>query len=85
MEQNNQNYTCPMHPEIVQKGPGDCPKCGMKFILVNADIQLSVPSQKHLRIEIQNKYEQGSYTMRISDRAMGEITLNTCGKQHKNY
>lgn len=22
-------FTCPMHPEIVQKGPGDCPKCGM--------------------------------------------------------
>ena len=22
-------YTCPMHPEIVQDGPGDCPKCGM--------------------------------------------------------
>jgi len=22
-------YTCPMHPEIRQKGPGDCPKCGM--------------------------------------------------------
>ncbi len=22
-------YTCPMHPEIVQQGPGDCPKCGM--------------------------------------------------------
>jgi len=23
------SYTCPMHPEIVQAGPGDCPKCGM--------------------------------------------------------
>lgn len=23
------DYTCPMHPEIVQKGPGSCPKCGM--------------------------------------------------------
>lgn len=23
------DYTCPMHPEIVQPGPGDCPKCGM--------------------------------------------------------
>ncbi len=23
------NYTCPMHPEIVQHGPGSCPKCGM--------------------------------------------------------
>jgi Cu+-exporting ATPase len=22
-------YTCPMHPEIQQKGPGTCPKCGM--------------------------------------------------------
>src|SRR5690606_9639735 len=22
-------YTCPMHPEIVQDGPGICPKCGM--------------------------------------------------------
>ena len=22
-------YTCPMHPEIRQQGPGACPKCGM--------------------------------------------------------
>ena len=22
-------YTCPMHPEIEQPAPGDCPKCGM--------------------------------------------------------
>ncbi|MDP9172341.1 MAG: cadmium-translocating P-type ATPase [Planctomycetota bacterium] len=22
-------YTCPMHPEVVQNAPGDCPKCGM--------------------------------------------------------
>lgn len=22
-------YTCPMHPEIQQPGPGNCPKCGM--------------------------------------------------------
>ncbi|MEO5858974.1 MAG: heavy metal translocating P-type ATPase, partial [Pyrinomonadaceae bacterium] len=22
-------YTCPMHPEVVQIGPGSCPKCGM--------------------------------------------------------
>ncbi|MHC4070431.1 MAG: heavy metal translocating P-type ATPase [Planctomycetota bacterium] len=23
------SYTCPMHPEVVQDGPGDCPICGM--------------------------------------------------------
>ena len=22
-------YSCPMHPEVQQKGPGNCPKCGM--------------------------------------------------------
>lgn len=22
-------YTCPMHPEVRQEGPGNCPKCGM--------------------------------------------------------
>ena len=22
-------YTCPMHPEVQQEGPGDCPLCGM--------------------------------------------------------
>lgn len=25
----DQSYTCPMHPEVVQQGPGDCPSCGM--------------------------------------------------------
>jgi len=25
-------YTCSMHPEIVQDKPGDCPKCGMKLV-----------------------------------------------------
>jgi hypothetical protein len=25
-------YTCPMHPEIVQKEPGKCPKCGMTLV-----------------------------------------------------
>jgi len=25
-------YTCPMHPEIRQSQPGDCPKCGMHLV-----------------------------------------------------
>jgi len=30
-------YTCPMHPEIRQKGPGSCPKCGMALEPVIAE------------------------------------------------
>ena len=25
-------YTCPMHPEVIQNKPGNCPKCGMKLV-----------------------------------------------------
>ena len=25
-------YTCTMHPEVVQASPGACPKCGMKLV-----------------------------------------------------
>ena len=27
--EKNRIYTCPMHPQIRQKGPGNCPICGM--------------------------------------------------------
>jgi Cu+-exporting ATPase len=37
----NVRYTCPMHPEIVQNGPGFCPICGMALepMDVLADIE----------------------------------------------
>ncbi len=28
-EAASNEYTCPMHPEVRQQGPGECPKCGM--------------------------------------------------------
>ena len=27
-------YTCPMHPQIVQSHPGNCPICGMELVLM---------------------------------------------------
>jgi NADH:ubiquinone oxidoreductase subunit 6 (subunit J)/predicted nucleic-acid-binding Zn-ribbon protein len=33
-EKEQRMYTCPMHPEVQQKQPGNCPKCGMTLIPV---------------------------------------------------
>jgi len=32
-------YTCPMHPEIVQIGPGSCPKCGMTLVPMEGGVE----------------------------------------------
>ena len=29
---DRQQYTCPMHPEVISDKPGNCPKCGMTLV-----------------------------------------------------
>ena len=31
-QQRSQQYTCPMHPQIIRDEPGNCPLCGMTLI-----------------------------------------------------
>lgn len=31
-QKTKQQYTCPMHPEIMKDAPGDCPICGMTLV-----------------------------------------------------
>jgi P-type Cu+ transporter len=35
-------YTCPMHPEVRQEGPGSCPKCGMAL----EPLRVEAPKEK---------------------------------------
>lgn len=32
IEQKKVQYTCTMHPEVIQDKPGNCPKCGMTLV-----------------------------------------------------
>ncbi|NHZ87072.1 MAG: HAD-IC family P-type ATPase, partial [Planctomycetia bacterium] len=43
-KESSGTYTCPMHPEIREDGPGSCPKCGMGLELV-APVQSKVETE----------------------------------------
>lgn len=43
-------YTCSMHPEVVAKNPGECPKCGMYLKKVEGDLVLAVPKSAVLDV-----------------------------------
>lgn len=47
MAQNSKTvYTCPMHPEVQQAGPGKCPKCGMALVKKNIKAKTPTPKPK---------------------------------------
>ncbi len=48
---NTKQYTCPMHPEIMQDRPGDCPKCGMHLVPLKTGSEKSVLEEgvKHIK------------------------------------
>lgn len=53
----SQIYTCPMHPEVRQVGPGSCPKCGMaleplEVSLEEGDSAELVDMRKRLRVSL---------------------------------
>ncbi|MFQ5877259.1 MAG: efflux RND transporter periplasmic adaptor subunit [Acidobacteriota bacterium] len=39
-------YQCPMHPEVIEPEPGDCPICGMKLEPIQADGRTSAASER---------------------------------------
>ena len=41
-QQKEQQYTCPMHSQIVQDKPGNCPICGMTLVLIKPDAKNNV-------------------------------------------
>jgi Cu+-exporting ATPase len=46
--EKQEEYTCPMHPDVIQSGPASCPKCGMalepkNFQPVQAKVEYTCP------------------------------------------
>ncbi len=59
MNHNNHNkvnigeqmYTCPMHPEVRQDKPGSCPKCGMRLVKTEANVDSKTDTKKDIKTD----------------------------------
>lgn len=62
-------YTCPMHPEIVQDHPGDCPICGMELV----PNQVTEEDDKHYKDLLKKFWISVACTVPIFILSMGDM------------
>jgi P-type Cu+ transporter len=52
-DEKNVRYTCPMHPQIIQLGPGSCPICGMALEPMDVFAQVEAdPEYDSMRLRL---------------------------------
>lgn len=66
-------YTCPMHPEIKQNTPGQCPICGMNLEPVGKSV-----SPNHAEAETHHKSTAADVTQPRAKNMYARCTRRSC-------
>lgn len=75
-DHHQQKYTCPMHSEIVQDGPGKCPVCGMNLVPIEKQKEQGNAEIVDLR-KMHHQHDEHKPTTGHAGRTPGEtITLD---------
>lgn len=69
----SEQWTCPMHPEIVKDGPGACPICGMDLVPMQPDVSAEEKTYKQL---LKKFWIAVAFTLPIFLMAMSEMIPN---------
>jgi len=70
---NSEQWTCPMHPEIIKEEPGSCPICGMDLVPMQPDLSAEEKTYKKLSKKF---WIAAAFTLPIFFIAMSEMILN---------
>ena len=79
---NPQQWTCSMHPQILQQEPGDCPICGMDLIPAESTASGLAPEQFKITpnalalANIQTSIVEGATTQGATQNLSGKISIN---------
>ena len=68
-----EQWTCPMHPEIVKDEPGSCPICGMDLVPLKPDLSAEEKTYKKL---LKKLWIAVAFTLPILIIAMSEMLTN---------
>ena len=69
----SEQWTCPMHPEIVKDEPGSCPICGMDLVPMEPDLSAEEKTYKKL---LKKFWIAVAFTLPIFVIAMSEMLTN---------
>ncbi len=67
-------YTCPMHPQIIQLGPGSCPICGMAL----------EPMDVFAEVEADPEYDSMLRRFWVSARSLCRSCCSPCSAMHSS-
>ncbi|PZD79386.1 heavy metal translocating P-type ATPase [Mesonia sp. K7] len=70
---NKQQWTCPMHPEVVKDEEGSCPICGMDLVAMQPDLSAEEKTYKKL---LKKFWIATAFTLPIFLIAMSEMLHN---------
>lgn len=71
-------YTCPMHPQVVRDGPGDCPVCGMQLVRKTS---VAAPAPPHPGVTGQPQMP-GGVALSPSERVLANVATAIAERRH---
>ncbi len=80
-------YTCPMHPEIIENKPGDCPICGMDLVPIKPEASAEELAYQKLlkKLKIATAFSIPIFIIAMSDMISGNPLYHIMPLKYWNW